>query len=82
MGALAPREIEVVRDESLWLAIALYREGVNSTSSIYRCLCFKNVLDAVFNVEHETVRPGVATPEAAARDTFINNRAGRRSCLR
>lgn len=72
----APREIAVVQDEALWLALALYREGVNSTSSIYRCLCFKNVLDAVFNVERETVRPHVPTPEAAARDEFINSRSG------
>lgn len=26
------------------------------------CLCFKNVLDAVFNVERETDRSGVVTP--------------------
>jgi hypothetical protein len=71
----APREIAVVQDEALWLALALHREGVNATSSIYRCLCFKNVLDAVFNVERETVRPGVPTPEATDRDEFINSRA-------
>jgi hypothetical protein len=34
------------------------------------------VLDAVFNVERETERPGVVTPEAGARDEFINSRAG------
>jgi hypothetical protein len=72
----APREIAVVPDEALWLALALYREGVNATSSIYRCLCFKNVLDAVFNVERETVRPGVVSAEANLRDKFINSRAG------
>ena len=72
----APCGITVVPDEALWLALALYREGVNATSSIYRCLCFKNVLDAVFNVERETVRPGVVTDEAKARDEFINSRAG------
>jgi len=42
----APKEIAVKPDEALWLALAIYREGINATSSIYRCLCFKNVLDA------------------------------------
>jgi hypothetical protein len=34
------------------------------------------VLDAVFNVERETVRPSVPTSAAAARDEFINGRSG------
>ena len=71
----APKEIAVEQDEALWLALALYREGINATSSIYRCLCFRNVLDAVFNVEREAVS-GAVTREARARDEFINSRAG------
>lgn len=72
----APLEIAVEQDQTLWLALALYREGINTSSSIYRCLCFKNVLDAVFDVRQETVGKGVASPEAKARDDFINSRAG------
>jgi hypothetical protein len=72
----APLEIAVEQDEVLWLALALYREGINASSPIYRCLCFKNVLDAVYDVRRETVGKGVASPEAQARDEFINSRAG------
>lgn len=72
----APKEIAVLHDESLWLALALYREGINATSPIYGCLCFRNVLDVAFDVRDEKSRQGVPTPEAAARDVFINARAG------
>lgn len=72
----APKEISIESDKALWLSLALYREGINASSPIYRCLCFKNVLDAVFDVERETVRSGVRTPEAQARDEFINDHSG------
>jgi hypothetical protein len=72
--AEAPSEIEVVDDEDLRVALAYYREGLNAASPFYRCLAYKNVLDAVFDVKHELVS-GQVTAEATARDTFIDANA-------
>lgn len=61
-----PTAIVVGDDETLRVALAYYREGLNAASPFYRCLAYRNVLDAVFDVEHEV------TPEASARDNFID----------
>jgi hypothetical protein len=78
--AEAPAALVVTGDEPLPLALSYFREGLNASSPFYRCVAFRNVLDAVYEVEHETVAvPGTQqralTKEAAARDTFIDARA-------
>lgn len=67
----APAALVVEDDGTLRLTLSLYREGMNAGSPFYGCLAFRNVLDAVYGVEHET-RSRVSTPEAAARDAFID----------
>jgi hypothetical protein len=66
----APRGIAVTADKNLWLALALYREGVSAASAIYQCLCFKNILDVVFAVREE------GSTQARRRDEFINENSG------
>jgi hypothetical protein len=76
--AEAPLGIRVEADERLAVALAYYREGLNATSPFYRCVAFRNVLDAVFEVEQETVRgTHTATAEAATRDSFVDANASR-----
>lgn len=70
----APERVLVMDEPVLRLALALYREGLNSGSPFYRCLAFRAVLDAIHGVEHET-RQGTPTPEALTRDQFIDSAA-------
>jgi hypothetical protein len=71
--AEAPAALIVVDDPVLRVALSYYREGLNASSPFYRCVAFRNVLDAVYGVEHETHgRSRIPTPEAAARDAFID----------
>lgn len=72
----APAAIVVQDDRTLRLALSYYREGMNTSSPFYSCVAFRNVLDAVYEVEHETKEKAV-TPEAAARDAFIESEAPR-----
>lgn len=75
--AEAPASLVVKDHEALRLALSFFREGLNANSPFYRCVAFRNVLDAVFEVEHETgAQPGsrkrTPTKEATARDAFID----------
>jgi methylamine utilization protein MauJ len=72
----APAAIAVDADDTLGVALAYYREGLNSDSPFYECLAFRNVLNAVFDVR-EDVRAQQVTPEAAARDGYIDASATR-----
>lgn len=72
----APTEILVQDDPMLRLALSYYREGLNASSPFYGCLAFRNVLDVVFDVKDETANKAT-TPEAAARDAFIDSEAPR-----
>jgi hypothetical protein len=69
--AEAPAALVVQDHSALRLALSYFREGLNASSPFYRCVAFRNVLDAVYEVEHETAA-GAPTPEAAARDAFID----------
>lgn len=65
----APRAVELEGDPDLRVPLAYYREGLNATSPFYRCVAFRNVLDAVFDVADES------TDQSAARDQFIDQAA-------
>ena len=71
-----PAALVVEDHEALRLALSYFREGLNASSPFYRCVAFRNVLDAVYEVEHEIravpgTRQRTPTKEAAARDAFI-----------
>jgi hypothetical protein len=51
----APRRIVVAADDRLRLALALYREALNTGSPYYRYLAFWNVVDAVHDGDRATV---------------------------
>lgn len=72
----APAGIEVANDGRLRVALGYYREGLNAGSPFYSFLAFWNVLEAVFDVEHQTVGRKT-TPEAEQRDIFIRRTAPR-----
>ena len=74
--APALRSIAVEDDDALRLALAYFREGLNASSSFYRCVAFRNVLDAVFDVEQET-QGGSPTAAAQERDRSIDEYAPR-----
>jgi hypothetical protein len=67
----APAALSVVDHASLGLTLAFYREGKNAGSPFYKCLAFRHALDAAHDVELESVSR-VPTPEAIARDAFID----------
>jgi hypothetical protein len=75
--AEAPAALILKEDKRLHLAVSYYREGLNASSPFYRCVAFRNVLDATYDVEHETetmrgTRRRKPTNRAAARDAFVD----------
>jgi hypothetical protein len=66
---LVPK-LREVRSETQWLALALYREAQNSTSTFYEYLCYWKILDRVFprKADKQAWLKTVAVPRLAYLD--------------